>query len=344
MRPNLDQKESWPRPSMADGFFLSMGGFYCAKQVTSTSSEPLEASTRIVTVSLFNEELEEKLEGISPYSIPEMIADKNKGDALSKTVSVLQISWFIVQCISRVVQRLHITLLEITAVAFAGLSIITYCLWWHKPLNVKHHILVHVGTKSEDKIEYPTTPESKQPNSDTNTVGPLDDFFWRMGAQGFGDRIDSFIKDRKEKIRDIESGAFRFSSGARYERPIGRVVIVMLVGTIFGAFHCTAWSSKFPSYAERVLWQFSCLALLTGLLTEGILLLVEPACEFIIQGELSPTFREGGEAFVTGGTWVAASTYGIARIILLVLAFMELRSLPPLAFRNVQWTTYIPHI
>ncbi|PBK59002.1 hypothetical protein ARMSODRAFT_899848, partial [Armillaria solidipes] len=66
----------------------------------------------------------------------ETIEDKSKGDALSKMFSILQISWFVAQCIARAVQGLPITLLEMTALAFAGLSMITYLLWWYKPLNV----------------------------------------------------------------------------------------------------------------------------------------------------------------------------------------------------------------
>ncbi|PBK80277.1 hypothetical protein ARMGADRAFT_860402, partial [Armillaria gallica] len=66
----------------------------------------------------------------------ETIEDKSKGDALSKAFSILQISWFILQCIARYIQHLPITLLEMTALAFAGLSIIMYFLWWYKPLNV----------------------------------------------------------------------------------------------------------------------------------------------------------------------------------------------------------------
>ncbi|KAK0227519.1 hypothetical protein IW262DRAFT_1427641, partial [Armillaria fumosa] len=69
---------------------------------------------------------------------PETIEDKNKGDGFSKTISIFQLSWFIAQCVARVIQHLPITLLEMTALA--GLSIITYSLWWYKPLNVKYHI------------------------------------------------------------------------------------------------------------------------------------------------------------------------------------------------------------
>lgn len=36
--------------------------------------------------------------------------------------------------------------------------------------------------------------------------------------------------------------------------------------------------------------------------------------------------------------------YLIARAILLVIAFISLRSLPPAAYETVYWTTFIPHI
>lgn len=36
--------------------------------------------------------------------------------------------------------------------------------------------------------------------------------------------------------------------------------------------------------------------------------------------------------------------YFVARVILLVVAFSSLRSLPPAAYETVYWTTLIPHV
>ncbi|KAK0432181.1 hypothetical protein EV421DRAFT_1719727 [Armillaria borealis] len=114
--------------TLAHCFLLCMGGFYYptnheiphqAVEAEATSSPP---------PSSVHETFLETIENIS------------KGDALSKTFSILQISWFIVQCIARAIQHLPIMLLEMTALAFAGLSIITYLLWWYKPLSVKYSI------------------------------------------------------------------------------------------------------------------------------------------------------------------------------------------------------------
>ncbi|KAF9065789.1 hypothetical protein BDP27DRAFT_1424533 [Rhodocollybia butyracea] len=70
------------------------------------------------------------------------IMDRSKGDVVSKTLVLVQTTWFIAQVISRALQHLPITELEITTVAFASLNILTYILWWTKPLDVHHPILL----------------------------------------------------------------------------------------------------------------------------------------------------------------------------------------------------------
>jgi hypothetical protein len=45
-------------------------------------------------------------------------------------------------------------------------------------------------------------------------------------------------------------------------------------------------------------------------------------------------------AFGYTGTFL----YIIARVVLLVLAFLSLKSLPPKAYETVNWTTFMPHI
>ncbi len=44
------------------------------------------------------------------------------------------------------------------------------------------------------------------------------------------------------------------------------LLAVVVVGCLFGAIHCMAWSSSFPLFAEKVLWQTSSLAMIIGLL------------------------------------------------------------------------------
>ncbi|TFK66592.1 hypothetical protein BDN72DRAFT_748419, partial [Pluteus cervinus] len=65
-----------------------------------------------------------------------IIEDRSKGDFLSKGIVILQTSWFVLECLARFQQHLPVTELEVVTLAFALLNVITYALWWYKPLDV----------------------------------------------------------------------------------------------------------------------------------------------------------------------------------------------------------------
>ncbi|PBK58898.1 hypothetical protein ARMSODRAFT_967346 [Armillaria solidipes] len=278
---------------------------------------------------------------------PETIEDKSKGDALSKTVSTLQISWFIMQCIARAIQHLPITLLEMIALGFAGLSIIMYFLWWYKPLNVKYHISLD-GSDSRPTPEIHDPEESASPVKSSWLEWAYRRLVWFnrwIGRTSVGNSYG-----------DIGDGAFRFYSGTTREVE-ARVMAMVGVGSLFVAFHCVAWSFCFPSYAEMALWRFSSLAVLIGLFVGSHIRVGDIILNWVDPERTSKTVSVFLRASRGRKIWaltlavissfmlsVAIVTYTVARITLIILAFLQLRSLPPLAFCTVQWTAYIPHI
>ena len=82
------------------------------------------------------------------------IQDRAKGDFLSKSIAILQSSWFIVHCIARGIQGLAITELELVTLALASLNGVIYYFWWDKPLGVNEPVQVYlmgaVPTKQHD--------------------------------------------------------------------------------------------------------------------------------------------------------------------------------------------------
>lgn len=87
-------------------------------------------------------------EHITPTVSPTMdeIKGRSKGDIFSKGFALLQTTWFVAQCIARAIQHLPITELEIVTLAYTAISILMYCFWWYKPLNV----VVPIGVKVPD--------------------------------------------------------------------------------------------------------------------------------------------------------------------------------------------------
>jgi hypothetical protein len=121
----------WTR---AHSFFLIMGGFMLhegRKPVRVLEAKDLE-------------ELSEAGKIKWPTITKEEIADRSKGDYLSKTIVLFQTTWFVGQCIARWAYGLTVTELEVVTVAFASLTGVIYYLWWDKPLDVRCSIPVHV--------------------------------------------------------------------------------------------------------------------------------------------------------------------------------------------------------
>jgi hypothetical protein len=81
------------------------------------------------------------------------ISDKSKNDPLGKSVALLQTLWFAVQAIVRLIQKLHLTAIEVTTLAFVALNVLTYFFWWHKPVDVDYPIRIQVDPEELDKCD-----------------------------------------------------------------------------------------------------------------------------------------------------------------------------------------------
>ena len=81
------------------------------------------------------------------------IHDKARGDFLSKAIVIVQLLWFIVQCIARGKQGLALTELELVTLALASLNGVMYYFWWDKPLGVKEPVRVYPkGERPAEKV------------------------------------------------------------------------------------------------------------------------------------------------------------------------------------------------
>lgn len=73
----------------------------------------------------------------------EEIEDKNGRDALSKSIAMLQLLWFVLQIAARSRQKLAITELELTTAALAILNIGMYIAWWKKPTDISCPTIIY---------------------------------------------------------------------------------------------------------------------------------------------------------------------------------------------------------
>ncbi|KAK7015120.1 hypothetical protein VNI00_019218, partial [Paramarasmius palmivorus] len=138
-----------------------------------------------------------------------------------------------------------------------------------------------------------------------------------------------------------EDMAFVLDSSRLQGDPILLYVLVYVLTTLFGAIHCVPWNFQFPTQTEQLFWRISAGGL--------VVLPTGAAVMTVILTELMKRCGEGIEDFlrwiiIITGMLLLPIAYFVARVILMVLALMELRDLPPSAYQTVQWTTFIPHI
>jgi hypothetical protein len=297
------------------------------------------------------ENLVEKDEIEYPIISKDEIKDKSKGDGITKGLVLIQTTWFLLQCIARRVQHLSITEIELVTAAFALLNVATYALWWDKPLNVQRPVRVQrmkhacdqgdgvaKGNKearrgdSQERAEA-AAGAAREHTTFSTRIRIWGIRFWRFWSNAWEALVTAFKMVLgpfwSMMAEDENDDTLMFFAGKNEDRnqrskiQMGAVIISI----VFGGIHCIAWSFPFPSHAEQLLWRISSIPI-TGV---PLLLLVL----FFIPDKFSPRY------IVVN---IFPILYLLARVTLLVLAFMALRSLPPSALQTVHWTTFLPHI
>ncbi|KZP12328.1 hypothetical protein FIBSPDRAFT_836378 [Athelia psychrophila] len=283
------------------GFFVLMGGFYHFH-----GDEAHHPASREEVANMISE---------GSFAPPNILAIKGRGkrDVFSKTVTVLQMLWFVIQCIARGIQHLPITDLEIATLAYTTISVAMYRFWLNKPVNVSHPIQLK-------RIEGP--------------VLQLRHFHWPSledVAKAAGGVQDEGVN--LSELRQVPT----LYAGKPEEHQISLAnTIALAVGAVFGAVHCIAWSFVFPSQIEMSLWRISAgttVAIPLGYVMSYVLI------------PKMPDGTQGGLKFmVIIVSMLAIPFYVMARAVLLVLTFTTLRDLPPAAYQTIHWMSFIPHI
>ncbi|TFK59235.1 hypothetical protein BDN72DRAFT_781013 [Pluteus cervinus] len=290
------------------------------------------------------------------------VQDRSKGDFLSKGLVALQTSWFVLECIARFQQHLPITELEVVTLAFAVLNIITYGFWWDKPLDVNCQVPVHIkpeernirreedsndvtaGGDNKEGNQLPMTPIG-QDQGNEDVTAPTRMRGGRLGkSSSIGKRLLHVprlimrpfmalvlpIQDMFQ-CEQIEKGARHVPMFYGYDIEVKYLLRIRLmsclIGMIFAGIHFIAWNSHFPTHVELVLWRSSSLIVLVIPFLVGLfgIFLVFKAIRWAL--------------YVLGPI-----LYILARISLIIQAFISLRDLQPTVFQNVAWTSYIPHL
>lgn len=94
------------------------------------------------------------------YVPDETIRDKSKADNLAKGLVILQVSWTLLQCISRQALGYPLTVLEVHTLVHAACAMLMYAFWFRKPLNIGDPSSVDCGSAEDLALELVRSPGS----------------------------------------------------------------------------------------------------------------------------------------------------------------------------------------
>jgi len=124
-RNTVRHKTKW---GIAHGYLLQMGAI--TFKVSDASRSPLYPTLQgFQTLGRC---------GLLPSAafLDEKIKALRRSDPLAKTVACLQVIWLAIQVISRQVEHLPITPLELNTLAQVWITIVIYAFWWYKPQGI----------------------------------------------------------------------------------------------------------------------------------------------------------------------------------------------------------------
>ena len=259
-----------------------------------------------------------------PISKKELKA-RGKSDWVGKLIAVLQIIWFVVQTLFRAIQHYQITALEIMTVAFVFCSVFIYGFCLRQPQNVEYPVVLDLASETRHPAQTKDETRSRRiPYRPDPAVGTI--------VHNFSSPLLSLLgRGRSGFPREHVLG---WVPGWVPGRVAKRVPIILLALSAcgFGAIHCLAWNSPFPTSMERVIWRI-CSVTTTAL----------PAILALLLHSLAVFKCDGSQQLLDSAALSMGLVYTIGRAMVIVLAFMTLRALPTGAFQTVNWSDYFPH-
>ncbi|THU87511.1 hypothetical protein K435DRAFT_762567 [Dendrothele bispora CBS 962.96] len=281
------------------------------------------------------------------------INDKSKTDFLTKSIAVVQTTWFILQCIARVTEGLVVTDLEFVTVAFALLNIATYVLWWNKPQRVRYPVRIdycrsHATRKVKVKDDRKGGVKVILTTAWKSFTGWIEEAWNRSNGHSWPVQVILFlIRDAtlentfSYSIDALSRGQGLYQTGL-VSTPFSLYPTVISLFLVFGGIHCAPWNSTFPTPVEQLLWRVSAVTVTAFPL---VWFSLPFGANYILHDYIPRTAREvvDNVVLLMAGLLLPLA-YILARITLIAIAFTELRALPPSAYQTVDWARFIPHI
>ena len=361
---------SW---TITHAFFADMGGFVL--QTEDFPAFPLTARQLHYLVKEKHVEF--------PSTNEKDIKHKNKAQSFVRIVTLLQISWFSMNCIGRAAQNLAMTTLELTTLAFIFCTFGSSFCWLHKPMDLETPVILTPATtmsgilaRRGDRANEPweLTPLDFVLRTDKK------EWLWNIGWSWILAVLkDVFRMNFRPKARPME----RIPNDDFPQPPRRTFPLLAVIHGTYGAIQVIGWNFHLPTATERFLWRLTTTSTLVCILVIMLLdqyTFLSPSLfkEFVpgySPEQNAPPIEKHHESWAgkhpvcKGLSRLAArmqnpakrhpkwkipmrilipciifgAIYTLSRTYILLEDAISLRSLPSSAYETVDWSAMFPH-
>ena len=345
--------------------FLLMGGFLLCKD-----GQPVQ----ILTVQHFRRLINQGAIDFPSVTIVDL-QERSKFHPISAFLLFLQVSWFIIQCLTRLVDGLLITPLEVITLIIVVINTITLIFFWQKPLEARFSILIDSRSNVEvlNEREAPLTTVTGAFQREQKSSRTIEHLFWleeprhrhsipvpRLARRFLKSTLSwPFLSLYEDSTRIVMITNMRavlsppgalglplfYMSNSIDLRKLLLPVTALATGTSVATYLLVRLRGYFPSESVGYAWRFNSLAstafitILFGLIAIANLLLLMSRSRFDGAHAISESFI----SMAIGFFLLALVPFVLARITLLLVSFFCLNALPGEALTVTPWTNYIPH-
>ena len=279
---------------------------------------------------------------IIPDISEESITDRTESSPLSKALLIIQVGWFCANSLSRLVQHLPLSLLEVSTASHGFCTLLTYFVWWSKPQNIAEatpmtgrrarevHALLTCSEEEYSKalcvVRRMVAGELSIPrnNHEQGRISLVVNALRHLPLTPEAPRpkvpfFSSFLSSSPGSLRCY-----------LLEPNMYEVIPMVIAPLLYGVPHFLGWNQVFPTPLERQIWRIStCVVTVSGFFFISILLTLD-------------NFVSTGLSNVIGFN-MTSIVYMVASGFLLGESLRQLLFLDPAAYQLAPWSNYWPH-
>jgi hypothetical protein len=338
---------------LVHAFYMTMGGFALERPTKSEAkedpSEPSKNTGNTADVVKFDTfvYIMKNFPNIIPDIPKESITDRSESSSLGTFLLIVQVGWFCTNCASRLFQRLEFSLLEVTTAAHALCSLLTYFIWFSKPVNLAQGTIMKGGKAQEvhallscSEAEYQqalniaraTRADSATPSNSENGRITLAANALRGLSTPQRPPPDPFRTDGMF----LNPGTAVIRTKKNYDS-----ITMAICPFFYGLIHLFAWNEHFPTPVEGLLWRVSSVVIVcSGLVMTSSGKFSSYLARF--KGNYAALFLRLMLWLVI--TFLIPIAYVLASGFLVVESFRQLFFLEPSVYQLPSRSIYWPHL